>query len=295
MVRKRLSNLNSEASKKVVKPEAASPASPPVEPKESVSLPTSVENAVEATSKPEPDAFSVELLEIDVPHVEVKDEESADRPDSAQSSSPPAVATLPDTSPNAALEATIAELNATLETVRQTAQHRETELLEQIAQLQAALQAQQTLADQRQSKLQTQQALVGQLQSELQTQQALIDQLQTELKQSSQLQAELADAKKMILQLSQVNPQPAQLAQPVPSQIRAAEPELEISSPQLIHPAPAKVRGDDRQPAPIALQRQSAPPVRQTPFVMPSEKKPPEQPVIEQNNKLSDADLGWVD
>lgn len=279
MARKRLSNLNSEESKKVMKPEAEAIASPP----EPESAPTIVENAVEDARKLEPEAFSVEPLEIDVPHVEVKDEEPADRPTSAPTSASTPEAALPDTSPNAALEATIAELNDTLATVRQTAKHRETELLGQSAQLQTALQAKQTLVDQ--------------LQAELQTRQALVDQLQAELKQSSQLEAELADAKKMILQLSQVNTQPTSSAPnpSVPSQIRAAEPELESSSPQLIHPAPAKARSADRQPAPIALQHQPAYPTRQTPFVMPSEKKPPEQPVIEQNNKLSDADLGWVD
>ena len=317
MARKRLSNLNPEEAKKApeLKLESAKSPSPskkadtpdtktpdaktpdaktPTTPTPNVKTPntqaTSVEANVEKDLKSKPQTvessqtktqasqtktqakiFSIEPLEIDVPYVEVKDEEPA----SSQKDSGKAVvaeSTDSDTGTDAAVyrafESTIAELNATLDTVRQTAKHRENELLDQITELQTALQ----------------------------TQQATVKQLQAELKQSSQLKTELEEAKKMILQLSQVNAQPAspapsstktQIAEPAPEPSTAKP--IASSQPQAL----SKPQRDDRTPA-IALQRQTTYPVRQNPFAISPEKKSVAK-LPEQDSKLSDSDMGWVD
>lgn len=312
MARKRMSNLNPEEPKKV-EPAAEAPA-------KSTTPAPNAEPAAEAPAKTrttEPQKIVLtQPLEIEVPAVEIKDEEPADQQSSASAPLQTSEA-APDSQDS---EATIAELSASLEAAQQTARQRESELQEQITQLQAALEGKQTQVEalqsnlkdnqtqveQLQSALKDRQTQIDQLQSSLEDRQTQVDQLQSELQQSGQLKAELADAKKMILQLSQVNAQPQTNAQPapaaaLPSQRRAAEPELESSSSQLIHPARSQARPqrDDRQPA-SALQRQPSYPSRPMPLptspekMIPSEKRPPEK-LLEQDGKLSDADLGWVD
>lgn len=304
MARKRLSNLNSEGSKKVSEPQVEPPLpsshSDQTEPDQEKSEPLQISAEqvgksgkpakTEKFEKSETDTVSVAPLEIDVSYVEVKDEAPDDRSTPPQ----PAEIALTESNSDVALQATIAELKDTLETVRHTAKQRETELLDQITQLESALQTKQALVEQLQPELQAKQTLVEQLQSELQSQQTLVEQLQAELKQSSQIKAELEDAKKMILQLSQVNAQPAKTA-PSP---RAAEPELESVSSQQVPSTPAKAQSVDRKPAPIALQRQPAYPARQSPFALSPELSPEKkssEKLFEQDGKLSDADLGWVD
>ncbi|NJO40374.1 MAG: hypothetical protein HC769_02100 [Cyanobacteria bacterium CRU_2_1] len=163
------------------------------------------------------------------------------------------------------LEAAIVDLKVVLETARQTARDKENTLLQQIATLQANVQAQQSL----------------------------IETLKTELQHSSQLKVELEEAKKMILQLSQVNAKPAvPTSNPRPLEVQqAAEPELE-SAAKPAQLAQRKLEGTGRdRPKSHQMELRKIlnhpTPPGNLPS-MPSEK-------LSEKVKLSDTDMGWVD
>ncbi len=190
----------------------------------------------------------------------------------------------------AELETLVAELKSALETSRQTAQQQEDELKQQITKLQA----------------------------EIENQQGMLEKLQTEVKQAQSLKKELEEAKQMILQLSQTNAKPASAApastpaptaasssrQPIalspmkPLPAQSAEPELEASRIKLDRPSglsdTGKLSSEQTPKYQQELRRILDHPVR--PGIVPSMPSDDlKEKGKDQEKKLSDTDMGWVD
>ncbi|MCU0525296.1 MAG: hypothetical protein MUF72_10780 [Elainella sp. Prado103] len=193
-------------------------------------------------------------------------------------------------------------------------EHQLTELAHQLADAQSALVAQKRTAQNKEADLQE---LIANLEAKIAHQAEEMQQWQAELqaeaaqaKQTAkQLQAELEDARQTILQLSQAN------AKPTPRVIespRAAEPELEPSKHQLVLPSrpigtprPASPSFPSQPAASQPVPASDRPPVHQLALrkmldhptqpgslpPMPSEPRPPQPETV----KLTETDVGWMD
>ncbi|HEY9699746.1 MAG TPA: hypothetical protein V6D10_20970 [Trichocoleus sp.] len=263
MVKKRLSDLLREEAQK--SGEAAS------EQSENQQTEGTIAPAAEKANEPAKAAPEAEPPEAAQP---VEPEASPEEPSHQRKSSPTKVE----------LEGLVAELKAALAASRQTTQQQEDALNQQITTLQASLQ----------------------------DQQSLIEKLQTEVQQAQSLKKELEEAKQMILQLSQANAKPAPAApaapavsapssyQPIalspmkPPSAQSAEPELEASRIKLDQPTGADGKLVPGNPPKYQqeLRRILDHPTR------PSAVPPMSSDAIkekEQEKKLSDTDMGWVD
>ena len=260
MVKKRLSDLLREEAQK------SGEAAP--EQSENQQTEGTIAPAAEKANEPAKAAPESEPPEAAQP---VEPEASPEEPSHQRKSSPTKVE----------LEGLVAELKAALAASRQTTQQQEDALNQQITTLQASLQ----------------------------NQQSLIEQLQTEVQQAQSLKKELEEAKQMILQLSQANAKPTPAApavsapssyQPLalspmkPPSAQPAEPELEASRIKLDQPTgadgklvpgnPPKYQQELRRILDHPTRPSAVPP-------MPSDAIQEK----EQEKKLSDTDMGWVD
>lgn len=202
------------------------------------------------------------------------------------------------------------------------------ELESQLADLQAALGAQQQSA---QAKVADLQELIANLEAKINHQEEEVQRFKAEAEQAKQvaqqLHTDLEEARQTILQLSQANAKPPAKSTPrVIESPRAAEPELETSTPQLMLPSrpigtprpaypsfpsqPAASQPPAARPAASSPDRPSVPapdrpPVHQLALrkmldhptqpgslpAMSSEPRPPQPDTV----KLTETDVGWMD
>lgn len=159
------------------------------------------------------------LATVEVAAEEVKEEASIDDKTAAKRS----------THTKAELETTIAELQATLETAKETEANGQKEIAELRSQLKKSQQNEQKLEKE-----------LAELRSEIESQKKLLKQQEQKLEKTNQIKKELDEAKKTSLQLANAN--------------SAIEEEVKQLRKQL----------EDLQPKPAALSTQPAPlPVRQ--------------------------------